>query len=96
MYLQRHGALDGEVVSIPAVHINDQRRNMQMLWRNSFFGIADGHGQLKFSQRADSPPRHIRNFDARVHVHVGGSEMSYCERVPAEINSFETVIHRQL
>src|SRR5207245_1587559 len=48
------------------------------------------------SQRAHRAPRRIGNFDAGVHVHVRCSEMPDCEGVAAEINSLETVIHRQL
>ena len=85
-----------EDVSIAAVHIDDDRRNVEMLRWSAFFRIAHRHRELKLSQRADRAPRSIRNFDTGVHVHVRGSEMSDGKGVPAEINRFEAVIHRQL
>src|SRR5947207_3553524 len=70
------GPLHVEDVSIATVHIDDDRRDVLMSWWSAFFRIPDRHGELKLSQGADRAPRRIRNFDAGVHVHVRGSEMS--------------------
>ena len=67
-------------------------------WRGAtpFVGIADRHRQLELAQRADRAPRAVGDLDARVEVHVGRAEVADRERVAAEVDGLEAVVHDEL
>src|SRR2546425_2201397 len=89
-------ALDVEKVSVAGVHVDDYRWNLQVHRRDSLLRVANGHRELELAQSADRAASAVGNLDRRVDVHVRGAEVADCERIAAEVDGVETVVHDQL
>src|SRR5260370_39691506 len=63
-------ALDVEQVSVTRVHVNDNRWNVEMNWRDAFLGIAYGHRELKLAKCADRAAGAVSALHPGGDVHV--------------------------
>ena len=88
--------LDIEDVAVPTVHVDNHRRDVQVLGLDALFRISHRHRQLELAQRAHRAPRPIRDLNAAVQVHVGGAQVAYGERIAAEVDRLEAVVHDEL
>ncbi len=62
-YVQVDSPLDVEQVSIAGIHVDDDRRDLEMNRGYSLLGVAHRHGELKLAQGADGAARAIRDLD---------------------------------
>src|SRR5712691_13104534 len=90
------GALDVEQVSITRIHVDDDRRDLQVQRLDSLLGIAHGHRELEFAKGADSAGSAIGYLDRGVDVHVSRAEMADREGIAAEVHGIEAVVHHEL
>ena len=95
-HVQLGGALDVEEVAIPAVHVDDDGRDLEMLRRSALVRVTHGHRELEFAQRRDRAASAVGDLRPGVQIHVGGAEVSDGERVAAEVDGLEAVVHREL
>ena len=94
--VQLDGALDVEEVAVARVHVDHDRRDLEVDGRRFLLRVANGHRQLELAQSTDGAPGAVRDLDRRVQVHVRGAEMPDGERVAAEVDGVEAVVHEQL
>src|SRR5439155_3217868 len=64
------GALHVEDVAVAAIHVHDERRNIEVPRRGSLFRIAYRLGELEFAQCAHRAAGGIGNFGAGIKIHV--------------------------
>ena len=95
-HVEVDGALDVEQVAVAGVHVDDDGRDLQVNGLDSFLRIAHRHRELELAQRADRATCAVRDLHRRVDVHVRRAQMADGERVPAEIDGVEAVVHDQL
>jgi hypothetical protein len=62
-YVQVDRALNVEQVSVARVHVDDDRRDLEVDGGDSFLGVAHGHRELELSQRADGTASAVRDLD---------------------------------
>jgi len=96
VHVELGGPLDVEDVAVAAIHVDDHRRDVEMPWRDALLRVADGHGQLEFAQGAHRPSSRVGDLDVRIEVHVGGAQVADRERVAAEVDGLEAVVHHEL
>ena len=95
-HVQLDRALDVEEVPVAGVHVDDDRRDLEMDGGHPLVGVAHRHRQLELAQRAHRAARAVGDLDRRVEVHVGGAEVADGERVAAEVDGVEAVVHDEL
>ena len=88
--------LNVEEVAVAAVHIDDDRRDLEMRRWHTLFRVAHRHGQLELAQRRDRAARAVGDLRPGVEVHIGRAEMPDRERVPREVHGLRAVVHREL
>ena len=88
--------LNVEEVAVAAVHIDDDRRDLEMRRWHTLFRVAHRHGQLELAQRRDRAARAVGDLRPGVEVHIGRAEMPDRERVPREVHGLGAVVHHEL
>jgi hypothetical protein len=95
-HIQVGRSLDVEEVAVAGVHVDDDRGDLEVDRRNVLLGVTDRHRQLELAQGAHRATRAVGDLDRGVQVHVGAADVANGERVAAEIDRVEAVIHHQL
>src|SRR4029079_3213002 len=96
VHVELGGALDVEEVAVAAVHIHDDRRDLQMGGRDALFRIAGGHRELELPQRRDRAARAVGDLGAGVQIHVRRAEVPDGEGVTGEVDRRGAVVHGDL
>ena len=95
-HVQLGGALDVEEIAVAAVHVDDDGRDLEVLRRRALLRITYGHRELEFAERRDRAASAVGDLRPAVEVHVGRAEVADGERVAAEVDGLEAVVHREL
>jgi hypothetical protein len=94
--VQLGGALHVEDVAVAAIHVHDQRRDLEVPWSDALPRVSHGLRQLELAEGAHGAPSGIGDLRTRVEVHVGGAEVADGEAVATEVDRLEAVVHGQL
>ena len=89
-------ALYVEEVAVARVHVHHDGRDVEVGGGDLLLRVADRHRQLELAERGHRAARAVRDLHRRVEVHVRRAEVADGERVAAEVDRVEAVVHDEL